>query len=217
MTFKLRMSLAMYVVVLILFRFVSPIINYRFGILGIPLSHFTIILLPLVVVTAVYGHSFKSVFMLNTIQNPGYVGKGVALWFLALVLSSIYSIFAMELFDMTELTDTFTYLFSNMSVAEQVIIMALIPAVIEELMFRGFLLSSFLGVMKPAFAVMLSALLFAIMHFSAAKLVTTFMLGAVFAYTAYKTKSVYSSMLLHFMNNMLAVLAQMLASSALGM
>ena len=217
MTFKLRVSIAMYALVLVMFRFVSPVINYRFGILGIPLSHLTIVLLPLAVVTAVYKYSFKSVFMLNTIQSPKYIGRGIGLWFLALIASSIYSIFAMELFDVTELTDTFTYLFSNMSIAEQVIIMALIPAVIEELMFRGFLLSSFLDVMKPAYAVLLSALLFAIMHFSAVKLVTTFMFGAVFAYTAYKTKSVYSSMLLHFMNNMLAVVAQLLASSALGM
>ncbi|MCL4811549.1 MAG: ABC transporter permease subunit [Vicinamibacteraceae bacterium] len=85
---------------------------------------------------------------------------------------------------------------------------ALLPAVCEELLFRGFIMRGLrrLG-MWPA--IVISALLFGLAHASIYRLLPTFALGIVLGYAAWRTGSIVTSMAVHALNNgLVATLAR---------
>jgi len=81
-----------------------------------------------------------------------------------------------------------------------VFVLCLLPAVIEELIFRGLILKGLLSCGKAA-AVVASALLFSIFHFNPEQTVYQFILGVVLALVVLKTGNLLYSMILHFLNN----------------
>lgn len=86
-----------------------------------------------------------------------------------------------------------------------VIALAVLPAICEELLFRGIIYNGLLklGVKK---AIIFSALIFALMHLSLQQTVYQIILGVILAYAVYVTGSLKASMLLHFLNNFIVLL-----------
>ena len=82
--------------------------------------------------------------------------------------------------------------------------LCLLPAVIEELLFRGFILKGFLPAGKTA-AVIASALLFTLFHLNPEQTVYQFLLGVILALVALKTGNILYCMILHFLNNFIVV------------
>ena len=83
------------------------------------------------------------------------------------------------------------------------LIVAVIPAIFEELFFRGATMSV-LSKEKTAAAIFISAALFALVHGSMYLIFSSFFAGVVFGITVYLTDSIYASMLTHFINNIMA-------------
>ena len=77
---------------------------------------------------------------------------------------------------------------------------AIIPAILEELLFRGVLLSHFIKYGKT-FAVVASAFFFASAHGSIEQMMYSFVYGLVFGYVAVKTGSLTVGIIMHFLNN----------------
>ena len=88
-----------------------------------------------------------------------------------------------------------------------VLVIAVMPAIGEELLFRGLVFGSMRQKYKVAWAIFLSALFFGAYHTNLVKLIPTGLLGACFAYIVYKSGSIFISMFLHFTNNFLSVIA----------
>ena len=86
------------------------------------------------------------------------------------------------------------------------IILAVLPAIFEELIFRGMLLNGLREGMGDVSALFMSAFLFAIMHGSLQQLIYPFILGVVLGWIAMRTGSTFCSMLVHFLNNAIAVI-----------
>lgn len=84
-------------------------------------------------------------------------------------------------------------------------IVAVIPAVSEEVMFRGYVQKSFELKMTPFRAIMITAIFFGLYHFNPYGIVPLILLGVFFGYAAYKTNSIIVPMVLHFLNNFIAV------------
>jgi sodium transport system permease protein len=85
------------------------------------------------------------------------------------------------------------------------ILIALVPAVCEELMYRGYLFTALKQKMKLPVAIFTVSLLFGISHMSLIKLLPTMLLGVALAYTVEQTDSLVNSSLIHFLNNGFAV------------
>ena len=83
------------------------------------------------------------------------------------------------------------------------LIVAVIPAIFEELFFRGATMSV-LSKEKTAAAIFISAALFALVHGSMYLIFSSFFAGVVFGITVYLTDSIFASMLTHFINNIMA-------------
>lgn len=82
---------------------------------------------------------------------------------------------------------------------------AVVPAICEELVFRGVLVRSLVPRWSPAFAIIVSAALFAGYHFSILQLIPTFLLGLVFAHVALCSDSAIPTMVAHLLNNAIAL------------
>jgi sodium transport system permease protein len=83
---------------------------------------------------------------------------------------------------------------------------ALLPAVCEELAFRGILLSGLKRKLRPVALVVTIGIIFGLFHVSLFRIAPTAALGMVLTVIAMLTGSVLPGMLLHFGNNALGVL-----------
>lgn len=88
--------------------------------------------------------------------------------------------------------------------AATLILVALLPAIAEEYVFRGCVARAFAR-KGYVFAVFMSALLFAIMHGSPLQLVHQFLIGVVCAVLFFATRSLWPPIILHFLNNAIAL------------
>lgn len=83
---------------------------------------------------------------------------------------------------------------------------AVVPAVCEELLFRGVVLRAFASRFVPYVAIILSSLVFAAYHLSVVQFIPTLTLGLVLGVLAWRAASVIPAMLAHVLNNALAIL-----------
>lgn len=79
--------------------------------------------------------------------------------------------------------------------------MAVLPAICEELIFRGIIFNGLLTKYKPATAIVVSGALFALMHTSLQQTFYQFILGVVIALIVYFGGSLIYGMIVHFANN----------------
>lgn len=87
-----------------------------------------------------------------------------------------------------------------------VFIMAFFPAVFEELFFRGALQNLLQKWWKkPLAAIIVTSLIFSLIHFSIYLFLSRAILGFVLGYMFYKTKNIWVNIVAHFLNNAIAV------------
>lgn len=87
-----------------------------------------------------------------------------------------------------------------------IIIVAVVPALCEETMFRGFIQRSFEFRIKPVWAAFFTAIFFGLYHFNPYGLIPLIGLGFYFGYAAYTSDSIFVPMTLHFLNNFSAII-----------
>jgi sodium transport system permease protein len=85
------------------------------------------------------------------------------------------------------------------------LVLALLPAVCEELAFRGFVLSGLARRFRPASAVLLSAFLFALYQMNVFQFVPYFLFGLVLGLLVLRTGSTLPAMLFHLVYNTLVI------------
>ena len=81
---------------------------------------------------------------------------------------------------------------------------AFLPAVCEEVLFRGAVMQALLPSMRRN-AIVITAILFGILHLDPWRFAPTFLLGLVAGLLVYSTGSIVAGMLFHFTNNAVAV------------
>ncbi len=86
-----------------------------------------------------------------------------------------------------------------------ILAIAIIGPVLEELLFRGAITKALLQQYNPTKAILISALLFGVFHINPAQILPAFLIGILLAWTYYKTGSLIPCILMHILNNSLAV------------
>lgn len=122
-----------------------------------------------------------------------------------LVPMMIFLNFVTMLFVQNHLQDTSSNLFYQYPFIVQLILMAVIPGIVEEFIFRGVIYHSYRknGVLGAA---VLSALCFGLFHMNFNQFFYAFVLGLVFALLVEATSSLFSSMLAHIAANSYSVI-----------
>ncbi len=84
-------------------------------------------------------------------------------------------------------------------------VLAITPAICEEFVFRGFLLSSLKGRVNDWAAIAITAVLFGLFHLDVYRLFGTTALGILLGYLTLRTKSILPAVAMHAINNGIAV------------
>lgn len=128
---------------------------------------------------------------------------GMAMAFLANMAANFAMSFFTELgVPYPEMPDNFEP--TVMSLVLNLISTALLPALLEEMTMRGYVL----GALRPygdRMAVILSAVLFGLIHGNVLQLPFAFILGFVLGWLTVQTESIWPAVTLHFINNALSI------------
>lgn len=87
-----------------------------------------------------------------------------------------------------------------------IIVVAVIPAICEEIFFRGWLQTQANRFVNYHIAVWVVAILFAAMHMQYKVFIPQVLMGALFGYVFYYTGSLWSTIIIHFVNNCATVI-----------
>ena len=141
----------------------------------------------------------------------GTLVKTVVLTFLMLPLVSLINAVSSS-FVGNSVDSTLDVIGSRYPVWLNLVIIALLPAVVEEFIFRGLIFSGYKK-RNPLRAVILSAALFGLIHMNINQFSYAFVIGTVFALLVYATGSLVPAILSHFLiNGTSVVLSHILAS-----
>ena len=86
-----------------------------------------------------------------------------------------------------------------------IVLFCVFPGVLEEVAFRGLVQHWLHVAIRPWQAMVVGAALFTAMHFSILSFPYLFAAGMVLGWVKFKTRSLYPSMLIHFLHNLLAI------------
>jgi len=95
----------------------------------------------------------------------------------------------------------------ELPILEAILLIAFIPAVCEELLFRGFLLSGLRGSMGRWKAVLISAAVFGVFHVYFLRFPITFGLGIILALLAWNARSILPAIVAHALHNAISGIA----------
>ncbi len=118
----------------------------------------------------------------------------------------------MEFFDYSTFYDLYLPddpLDENYKLILAVISTALVPALCEEYLFRGVILTNLMPYGKVN-AVIISSLLFGLMHQNGGQIIYTTVAGIALGLVYVRTRSLWGGMLIHFFNNLFSVFEQLL-------
>jgi len=88
----------------------------------------------------------------------------------------------------------------------EVLVLAVVPAICEELLVRGAIARGLAARLGPVAAVLISSAYFAFLHLSLARALPTALLGSALAVVVLRTGSLLPAMLIHALNNTAALL-----------
>lgn len=77
--------------------------------------------------------------------------------------------------------------------------------ILEEVLFRGAITKALLQQYNPTKAIIISGAIFGVFHLNPAQILPAFLIGILFAWSYYKTKSLIPCILMHVVNNGLSV------------
>lgn len=113
----------------------------------------------------------------------------------------------LRMLDESQLEVIQTVLESDLGVTFNLVMMALVPGICEEILFRGYAQRQFERAAGPAIGIFLSGVLFGLYHLRPSQLIPLVVLGLYMAYLVWRTGSLLPAMLVHFVHNGLAVAA----------
>ncbi len=205
---SLEVSEVVLVYLLLMFVFVifGGILQSKFLLIGVFLTQVLLILLLPILLIYTLNIDF-SILKLKRVKGTKYF-DAIGIWAVGFLVMGIYTIIQNFLFPQSmESLEVLGEFLKDANIVEKLVILSLAPAICEEILFRGLIYGSLerkIGVKK---AIIISGLLFGAFHLYPAKMLTTGILGMFFAFVVYKTGSIYPAILIHFLNNALALLS----------
>ncbi|MBP6409336.1 MAG: CPBP family intramembrane metalloprotease [Fusobacteriaceae bacterium] len=191
----------LYIIIMLLLITLGTLFQKNFGIYGIFLIQITLILFPVFLIVRFFKLNSNILFKFE-IPSLTTIYNNISMWMTTLIIIGLVSHIQLKLFpnQMKDL-ELINNFFKATKLWQQLLLFSLTPAICEEFLFRGLILGSLKQKMKPKYAIIFSGILFGIFHIYPGKILTTALLGMLFAYSAHKTKSLLMPMILHFFNN----------------
>lgn len=128
------------------------------------------------------------------------LGVSVAGVFLSMVVNAVFARFGLYPMDAS-----LYFPRSPLALFLMFINMTALPALVEEITIRGIVLGS-LRQYGDRFAIVISAVIFALLHRNMAQFPNALLIGLAIGYFVVKTNSIWTGVVIHFVNNLLVLL-----------
>ncbi len=172
-------------------------------------TQLAVILTPALLMTIVLTGSARNTLLLklpNWRTVPAALMLAVFLHPVANVLQSAVT----ELYPVSEAAknalEGVSQMFVHANVWQMLLVLALVPAICEELAFRGFILSGFRHIGRKWRAIVITAFFFGVVHGIIQQSLLACLLGVVLGFLAVQSGSILPCIVFHFVHNSLAVL-----------
>ncbi|MCL2416196.1 MAG: CPBP family intramembrane metalloprotease [Defluviitaleaceae bacterium] len=162
------------------------------------ISQFLAFLVPCIFVAAKNPDKIRVFFPLKSIDSKNILmiaGMMIAIQPITMLIS-----LATSSFFGNRIGDIVSGINSEGNILLSIGVVAIVPSVFEEMALRGIAFSGYRDV-KITMSALINGLFFGIMHFNPQQFIYAFILGAVFCFFVYYTKSLYSAVLGHFIIN----------------
>ena len=189
---------------IVLVLYAGSMLQLKFGLWGVFGTQLIILFVPLAVVIYTKKDMFAT-FGLHKTRPIGFLGAFfiiLGMYPINIVLSYILITLFPQSAD--NVVTTFSTIMDG-NIVGIFLVIALAPAICEEMLFRGLIYHSMKSRYRTPVAIGIVAALFGIYHMSLVKFIPTGLLGLVLCYVVYKTGSIYTSMLMHCINNAFSV------------
>ena len=190
---------------ILLILYAGSLLQVKFGLAGVFGTQMILLLVPLALViytkrdirqTYGFARTKVSAFIGGAFMITGFFPINVVL------ASGLMKLFPAS-------TDNVETAFAGImgdNICAALLVIALAPAVCEEMLFRGMILHSLKARYRAVSAIAITSVLFGFYHMSLVKFVPTGLLGLVLCYVVWRTGSIYPAMLMHFLNNAYSVM-----------
>jgi len=149
---------------------------------------------------------FDKIFVFNNVSSNLWIATTVFMCGFVILSSEINNLLEYFLPMPGYLQEIFETVLSNKYIIISVVSVGIIPAFVEEMLFRGIILNGFKENYSHKKAIIISSLLFGIVHLNPWQFVAAFIMGMVSAWVCLKIKALTLSIYMHLFNNTAAVL-----------
>lgn len=179
---------------------------------------FTVLIPALLFLVIFHYKNFSSWIKIKIPGNLSFFVYGLMLLFLAYPLIQFSAVINQKLpisqwlIEENKIAGEITNMIINFStpydLIVRVLIVALLPAIGEELFFRAGLQNELLkGIRNPDIAIILAAILFSAFHMQFEGFLPRFFLGLIMGYLYHWSSSILVPVLIHFMNNLMLLIS----------
>ncbi len=190
---------------ILLILYAGSLLQVKFGLAGVFGTQLILLLVPLALV--IYTkRDIRQTYGFARTKVSAFIG-GVFMITGFFPINIVLASGLMKLFPAS--TDNVETAFAGImgdNICAALLVIALAPAVCEEMLFRGMILHSLKARYRAVSAIAITSVLFGFYHMSLVKFVPTGLLGLVLCYVVWRTGSIYPAMLMHFLNNAYSVM-----------
>lgn len=184
--------------------FGGPLMGNRLGPWSVPVFTLGLALIPLVACAAL-RFNFRRTFSLSR-TTPSLIAAGLVLSSGLLIVSVLASVGLARFFpDLPISGKALRTDITGASLPYLVVTVALLPAVCEELLFRGFILTSLAGRNKTL-AIFACGTLFGFLHLEIAQMPMSALIGMALSWACLETGSVFAPVAMHAFHNLALLL-----------
>jgi membrane protease YdiL (CAAX protease family) len=149
---------------------------------------------------------FNDIFKFNKVSPFLWVATIIFMFGFVIVSSELDNLVNYVLPMPEQFRDIFDSLMSTQLFVFSIIVMGIIPGFMEELFFRGLILDGLNRNYTRRKSIIISSLLFGIVHLNPWQFYGGFIMGLIFAWVCLNTNSILLSIFMHFFNNTLYTL-----------
>lgn len=199
-----------FVIVMVIMFFGGSIVQYYLGMLGLAITEIALAVLGLLPLL-LFDVRLKDMLPVK-VPKVRHV-FGAILMLIAVYLLAIFATLIIGFFFPKNMAQTSGELGGFMTSVPPVLsffIIAVMPAICEEILHRGFILTSMRSIRKDWLIVLIMGLIFGLFHMDPIRFAATAILGAGLSYVMVKTKNILLPCLMHLLVNSFSVLVTFL-------
>lgn len=191
-----------------IFIFIFAPMQMRWGMTGLLLTELGLLLIA-ISAKLIFGgvHGWKETFSFNKFTAKQLGGSTLLYIGTFCTVNVVANLTAFLFPSMSEVSNGMFEMFTTVSKPVMYLIVAVSPAICEEMLVRGFIAHSFSGIKKEWLQVFLIGLIFGIFHLDPYRFLPTAILGAALGYMLVKTRSIFLPMIFHLVNNSVSSIA----------